>query len=146
MLGEVVGTIIRKLKLDDRLQVVQLLVDEQDDLEGAIAWIFVSATQSVSNTLHTTAPSFVSALLDRHLVAESHEQTFRLLRRVLSSAMHHSTMESFAPVAEAVVLKLEEIKDAGHEEQLARVLEVVCVVCAFRKGNKGECMLDGKWV
>jgi U3 small nucleolar RNA-associated protein 20 len=68
MLGEVVGTMIRKLKSEDRLQIVQLLVDEQDDLENAITWTFVSATQSVSNTLHTTALSFVTALLDRHMV------------------------------------------------------------------------------
>jgi len=146
MLGEVVGTIIRKLKSEDRLQMVQLLVDEQDDLENAIAWTFVSATQSVSNTLHTTALSFITALLDRHLVSESHERTFKLLRRVLSSAMHHSTMESFASVAGAVILKLEEIKAAEGEEQLARMLEVTCVVCAFRKGKKSESMLDGKWV
>ena len=146
ILGEVVGTTIRKLKLEDRLRVVQLLVDEQGDLESAIAWTFVSAAQSVSNTLHTTAPSFVTALLDRYLVSESHERLFRLLRRVLSSAMHHSTTESFTPVAEAVVLKLEEIKTAEHEEQLARMLEVVCVICAFKKGNKAESMLDGKWV
>ena len=144
MFGEVVGTTIRKLKSEDRLQMVQLLVDERDDLENAIAWTFVSATQSISSTLHTTAPSFVTALLDRHLVSESHERTFKLLRRVLSSAMHHSTIESFASVAEAVVLKLEEIKATGHEERLARMLEVVCIVCAFRKGKKAESMLGGK--
>ena len=144
MLGEVVGTMIRKLKSEARLQMVQLLVDEQDDLENAIAWTFASATQSVSNTLHTTALSFISALLDRHLVSEYHERTFKLLRRVLSSAMHHSTIESFAPVAEALLLRLEEIKAAGNEEQLARVLEVLCVICAFRKGKKSESILDGK--
>lgn len=144
MLGEVVGTTIRKLKSEGRLQMVQLLVDEQDDLENAIAWIFASATQSVSNTLHATALSFISALLDRHLVSEYHERTFKLLRRVLSSAMHHSTIESFAPVAEALLLRLEEIKAAGNEEQLARVLEVMCVICAFRKGKKSESILDGK--
>jgi U3 small nucleolar RNA-associated protein 20 len=144
MLGEVVGTMVRKLKSEDRLQMVQLLVDEQDDLENSIAWTFASATQSVSNTLHTTAPSLVSALLDRHLVSEYHERTFRLLRRVLSSAVHHSTIESFASVAEALVLKLEEIKAAENEEQLARVLEVMCVVCAFRKGKKSESMLEGE--
>lgn len=146
MFGEVVGTMIRKLKLEDREQMVQLLVDERDDLENAIAWTFVSATQSVSNTLHTTAPSFVTTLLDCHLVSESHKRTFKLLRRVLSSAMHHSTVESFASVAEAVVSKLEEIKAAEHEEQLARMLEVVCIVCAFRKGERAESILDGKWV
>jgi len=146
MLGEVVGTIIRKLKLEDRFQMVQLLVDEQADLENAIAWTFVSATQSVSNTLHTTALSFVTALLDRHLVAESNERTFKLLRRVLSSAMHHSTIESFTPIAGALVLRVEETKAAENEEKLARVLEVLCLVCAFRKGNKSESMLDGKWV
>ena len=145
MLGEVVGTIIRKLKMEDRLQMVQLLVDEQDDLENAIAWIFVSATQSVSNTLHTTTLSFVMALLDRHLVAESNERTFKLLRRVLSSAMHHSTIESFAPIAEALVLRVEETKAAENEEKLARVLEVLSLVCAFRKGNKSGSMLDGKY-
>ena len=145
MLGEVVGTIIRKLKMEDRLQMVQLLVDEQDDLENAIAWIFVSATQSVSNTLHTTTLSFVTALLDRHLVAESNERTFKLLRRVLSSAMHHSTIESFAPIAEALVLRVEETKAAENEEKLARVLEVLSLVCAFRKGNKSGSMLDGKY-
>lgn len=144
MFGEVVGTMIRKLKPDNRLQMVQLLVDERNDLENAIAWTFVSATQSVSNTLHTTASSFITALLDCHLVSESHERTFKLLRRVLSSAMHHSTIESFAPVAEAVVLKLEEIKTAEHEEQLARMLEAVCIICAFRKGKNAESMLDGK--
>jgi U3 small nucleolar RNA-associated protein 20 len=141
MLGEVVGTTIRKLKLEDRLRVVQLLVDEPDDLENAIAWVFVSATQSVSNTLHATAASFVTALLDRYLVSESYERSFKLLRRVLSSAMHHSTIESFASVVEAVVLKLEGIKAAEQEEQLARMLEVVCVICAFKKGKS---MLDGK--
>ena len=146
MLGEVFGTVIRKLKSEDRLQMVQLLVDEQGDLENAIAWIFVSATQSVSNTLHTTAHSFVMALLDRHLVAESNEWTFKLLRRVLSSAMHHSTIESFASIAEALVLRVEETNAAENEEKLARVLEVMCVVCAFRKGTKSESMLDGKWV
>ena len=124
---------------------VQLLVDEQGDLENAITWIFVSATQSVSNTLHTTALSFVTALLDRHLDTESNEWTFKLLRRVLSSAMHHSTMESFAPIAEALVLRVEETKAAEDEERLARVLEVLCLVCAFRKGNKSGSMLDGKW-
>ena len=144
MFGEVVGTTIRKLKSEDRLQMVQLLVDERDDLENAITWTFISATQSVSNTLHTTTPSFVTALLDRHLALEPLERTFKLLQRVLSSAMHHSTIESFAPVAEAVVLKLEEIKAAGHEEQLARTLEAVCIVCAFRKGKKAESMLGGK--
>jgi len=146
MLGEVIGVMIRKLKSEDRLQMVQMLVDEQGDLENAIAWTFASATQSVSNTLHNTAPSFVSALLDRHLVSESHERTFKLLRRVLSSAMHHSTIESFASVAEALVFKLEELKAAENEEQLARVLEVTCVVCAFRKGKNSESMLDGKYV
>jgi hypothetical protein len=60
--------------------------------------------------------------------------------------MHHSTMESFASVAEAVILKLEEIKAAENEEQLARMLEVMCLVCAFRKGKKSESMLDGKWL
>jgi len=146
MLGEVVGTMIRKLKLEGRLQMVQLLVDERDDLDNAIAWILVSATQSISNTLHTTAPSFVTTLLEHHLASESPGRIFKLLRRVLSSAMHHSTIESFVSLAEMVVLKLEEIKATEHEEQLARMLEVVCVVCAFRKGRNAESVLDGKLV
>ncbi|KAI9063947.1 hypothetical protein FKP32DRAFT_1603293 [Trametes sanguinea] len=93
--------------------------------------------QSVSQTLHTATSSLLAPLVRFHLTSEAPEDSFTLVRRVLTALIHHvKGPEQFAPVSEAIVSVYTEVLKEADEEKTCRILDVVSVVCSVRQGSR----------
>ncbi|KAI0628424.1 armadillo-type protein [Trametes polyzona] len=136
--AEVWGATLRRLQVSLRIDCVRILAASSTDVLGdSCAWIFVTACKSVSQTLHTATPTLIAPLIRYHLSSDAPNDSFTLVRRVLTALVHHCKgSEQFAPVSEAVVSSYLEVIKAGDEEQTSRILEVASVVCSVRQGSR----------
>jgi U3 small nucleolar RNA-associated protein 20 len=145
MLAEVWATVLRRLKAEARVEMTMLLVEAVDALPDAIAWMCISAFQTTSTTLHTSTIPLLSLLWDTSLRVDNDEAMFTLMRRVLSATMHYCSPESFRPIAELVVARIQTLCDTiVEDEHIHRTLQMVLVVTALRKGKKAESMFPGE--
>jgi U3 small nucleolar RNA-associated protein 20 len=159
----------RLKKKDERSCCVEMMLSRLDDagVDDALAWTFVSAIrvssiqplsrplltklvshfplslQSVSQSLHSCASPLVSALLDSHLSraqVDNSERSEKLIKRVLTALIHHcGKAEHFSVIADLVVDRLVSVQQAGGEEVLGHVLEIVATPCSVRQGSRLTC-------
>ncbi|OAX32581.1 hypothetical protein K503DRAFT_870071, partial [Rhizopogon vinicolor AM-OR11-026] len=137
--AEVWGSVLRRLKTVARQRAVVLMVQNLEGVEDASAWMVVFACKSVSQTLHTSAGSLISSLIDCHLTSDNARLSYTLLRRVLTALVHHCNgSEQFSVVACLVVDRfctLSQAEDLNHQ-QLQRAMQITSVVCAVRQGSR----------
>lgn len=142
-LAEVWGTALRRLKSETRREMTDLLLDSLNVIQDAVAWVYITAFQSTSSTVHTSAVSLLKMLWDSALTAEDFDAVSRLLRRILSATMHYCTIESFQTMANLVTTLIQTMRSTPQsEERNWRIMETTLVVCAFRKGRHAESMLN----
>ncbi|PPQ91255.1 hypothetical protein CVT25_006372 [Psilocybe cyanescens] len=142
--AEVWGGVLRRMKSGAREKAVELLAENTAAIEDASAWAVVYACKSVSQTLHTCAPSIFVPLLSYHLSsALDPKPTHTLIRRTLTALIHHvKNAEQFTSVGQILldrlVLLLKETDTAKEKDVavLKRMLEVVAVVCGVRSGSR----------
>ncbi|KAI0060580.1 hypothetical protein BV25DRAFT_946008 [Artomyces pyxidatus] len=136
--AEVWGALLRRLKAASRADAVARMAADLAGAEDACAWAGVFACKSVSQTLHTAAPSVVSALVRGHLASADPARSHTCVRRVLTALIHHCKgADQFAPVSEVLVQELSSnIAAAGPDEHVRRMLDVVAVVASVRKGSR----------
>jgi U3 small nucleolar RNA-associated protein 20 len=142
-LAEVWGTIFRRLKTENRREITSLMLESLSTIQDAMAWIYITAFQSTSPMLHTSAVSLLDMLWDEALVAEDFEAVSRLLRRSLSATMHYCTIESFQPMAAMIATRVYALRGLHQDEEKCwRTMEIALVVYAFRKGGHARSMLN----
>ena len=96
----------------------------------------LKASQSVSQTLHTTTTSIFAPLLRYHLSCGDPEDSFTVLRRLLTALAHHcKTAEQFSPLSGHLTEQLA-CTPKEDSEQLRRLLEVIVVPCSVRQGSR----------
>ncbi|KAI0333223.1 hypothetical protein GY45DRAFT_1319830 [Cubamyces sp. BRFM 1775] len=136
--AEVWGATLRRLKVSLREDAVRILASSSNEgLGDACAWIFVTACKSVSQTVHTATPSLIAPLVRFHLGSESPEDSFTLVRRVLTALIHHCKgSEQFIPISDVVVSLFAETVKEADEDRICRILDVVSVVCSVRQGSR----------
>ncbi|KAJ8454750.1 hypothetical protein ONZ51_g12850 [Trametes cubensis] len=136
--AEVWGATLRRLKVSLREDAVRILASSSNEgLGDACAWIFVTACKSVSQTVHTATPSLIAPLVRYHLGSEVPEDSFTLIRRVLTALIHHCKgPEQFSPISDAVVSLFSETVKELDEDKICRILDVVSVVCSVRQGSR----------
>lgn len=165
MLGEVWGAALRRMKLDQREACIAFMSDSlktNPSLRDGTAWAIVAScqvraiaffggyritnrlTQTPPRSLHACAPDIVSALIRAHLTADEElsVETGTLLRRVLTSLIHHSSGPAqFHPVSNVLVesLKTHIMAPEGTSHSampLRRVMAVIETPCVVRKGAR----------
>ncbi|OBZ65821.1 U3 small nucleolar RNA-associated protein 20 [Grifola frondosa] len=136
--AEVWGVTFRRLKTSSREESVRMVaMSAVGSTADACAWIFVSACKSVSQTLHTATTTLIAPLVKYHLTCDAPEASYTLIRRVLTALIHHCKgAEQFSPISDLLVKETVQIVNAGDEEQLRRILEVVSVACSVRQGSR----------
>ncbi|KAF9038274.1 hypothetical protein BDZ89DRAFT_1061276 [Hymenopellis radicata] len=138
-MAEVWGALLRRLKIVSREKAVLLSAGDLTGVEDAIAWVFVSACKSVSQTLHTTTPTIITPLVEYYISCpqDVQEPTYHLIRRVLTALIHHvKNAAGFAPVGDFLCQKALTHNLDGDEEALRRLLEVLSVACSVRHGSR----------
>ncbi|KAF9461848.1 hypothetical protein BDZ94DRAFT_790553 [Collybia nuda] len=136
-MAEVWGSVLRRLKTAAREKAVTLLAEKAEGVEDASAWVIVFACKSVSQTLHTATSSIMAPLLKAHLAADVPEPTYTLIRRVLTSLIHHvKNAEQFSPLADLLVRQVTEASKTTDMESLRRILEIISVPVAVRQGSR----------
>ena len=143
MLAEVWATALRRLKGDSRVEMTTLLVEALDKVQDTVAWIYITAFQTTSATLHTSTIPLFSHLWDTSLQTKDYNATFTLMRRVLTATMHYCSPGSFAPISDFVVAQIQMLNDTVANETAHRTLQMTLVIAALRKGKKAESMLTG---
>ncbi|TDL22984.1 hypothetical protein BD410DRAFT_769374 [Rickenella mellea] len=141
--------VLRRLKPDTRDRCVKLMVLDDPAksvaVEDALAWMFVFASKSLADTLHTCTLSLLASLLQSHLDATNTHPEFteKLIRRMLTALIHHcSKAEQFESVAEHIVQTLEGLvnrtstSEPVDQSVLQRMLQVATVPCSVRKGSR----------
>lgn len=137
-MAEVWGALLRRLKTSGREQAVTLAAADVVGAEDAIAWVFVCACKSVSQTLHTAVPTIITPLVDSYITCpgEVEESTYTLLRRVLTALIHHvKNAAGFAPIGDFLCQKAAAISQSNGET-LRRIIEVLGVACSVRHGSR----------
>ncbi|KAF8305376.1 hypothetical protein DL93DRAFT_356267 [Clavulina sp. PMI_390] len=147
MLGEVWGATLRRMKEESRAQCIRLMMQsltKTPALRDGIAWTIVEACQAPSRNLHGCAANIISVLVDIHLQSEDDvlANSAVLLRRVLTSLLHHSSGPStFHPISDALVARFKQelsnpTSDAHdeHPQRLSRIMAVIETPCIVRKG------------
>ncbi|KAI0937862.1 hypothetical protein AcW1_003904 [Taiwanofungus camphoratus] len=140
--AEVWGATLRRLKASSREQCVILIAKSTEgSIADACAWMFVYACKSVSQSLHTAAPSIVAPLLRYHLTCEEPDSTYTLLRRVLTALIHHcKNSEQFTSIADLLVAQMlgcfPSVSEEIDEEKLRRTIEIVTISCSVRQGSR----------
>ncbi|KAG0701153.1 armadillo-type protein [Suillus ampliporus] len=137
--AEVWGSVLRRLKSVARERAVILMAKNLEGVEDASAWMIVFACKSVSQTLHTSAGSLMTSLIDCHLTGDYPELSYTLVRRVLTALIHHCNgSEHFSVVASLIVDRFCAVSQAGGEnhQQLQRAMQITAVVCAVRQGSR----------
>lgn len=102
------------------------------------------ASQSVSQTLHTTTTSIMRPLLEYHFStaaeSEAFHESFTVIRRVLTALTHHcKAAEQYSPISDILQEYLAlsaKSGDTEHEDYLRRLLEVLTVPCSVRGGSR----------
>ena len=146
MLAEVWATVLRRLKAEARVEINMLIVEAVDTIPDAIAWMYISAFQTTSTTLHTSTIPLLTLLWDTSLRVDNNDAMFTLMRRVLSATMHYCSPESFRPIADLVVARIQTLCDTVVEdEHIHRTLQMALVATALRKGKKAESMFSGQY-
>ncbi|KAI0764301.1 armadillo-type protein [Trametes elegans] len=136
--AEVWGATLRRLKVSLREDCVRVLAASSDEVLGdTCAWIFVTACKSVSQTLHTATASLITPLIRFHLSSDVPDDSFTLIRRVLTALIHHCKgPDQFTPVSEAVVSHFFDVVNEGNEQKIGRALDVASIVCSVRHGSR----------
>ncbi|KDR69878.1 hypothetical protein GALMADRAFT_255731 [Galerina marginata CBS 339.88] len=142
--AEVWGGVLRRMKSGSREKAVRLLAENAAVIEDASAWVVVYACKSVSQTLHTCAPSIFLPLLSYHLsTAPDPKPTYTLLRRALTALIHHvKNADQFALIGEIFVARLTslvkevDINSEEGVESLKRMVDVMAVICGVRQGSR----------
>jgi U3 small nucleolar RNA-associated protein 20 len=162
--AEVWASVLRRLKSSAREKAVLLMANNLDGVEDASAWMLIFAckvrrchvitassvsttfSQSVSQTVHTTAPSLVAPVIDCYLTCESPNMLHTLLRRTLTSIIHHCRgAEQFSSIADVVIARFSTAtsqppSSEAELEHLRRVLHLAAFVCSVRQGSRLSCM------
>ncbi|KAF9524996.1 armadillo-type protein [Crepidotus variabilis] len=137
--AEVWGAVLRRFKNGHREKAVLLLAKSVGEAEDATAWVVVFACKSVSQTLHTCAPSIFVPLLNYHLSSVNPKPTHTLIRRALTALLHHvRTADQFSTLSEPILQKLSLLlKDPNTKhEELGRMLDVASVIISVRQGSR----------
>ncbi|KAG6382181.1 armadillo-type protein [Boletus reticuloceps] len=102
--AEVWASVLRRLKTSAREKAVLLMANNLDGVESASAWMLVFACKSVSSTLHTTSSSIMGPAIDCYLTCEKSDLLYTVLRRTLTSIIHHCKgADQFSGIAEILV-------------------------------------------
>ncbi|CAL1711913.1 unnamed protein product [Somion occarium] len=132
--AELWGSILRRLKPAAREKVTLAIIASANP--DVSAWVFVSACKSVSQTLHTISPTVFAPLLQYYLTCEEPDQSFTVLRRMLTALAHHcKTSEQYSPIADIIVEELAKAEPA-EIERLRRLLEIATVPISVRQGSR----------
>ncbi|KAG8220545.1 armadillo-type protein [Butyriboletus roseoflavus] len=137
--AEVWASVLRRLKTSAREKAVLLMANNLDGVEIASAWTLVFACKSVSSTLHTTSPSMIGPLIDCYLGCENPDLLYTLLRRALTSLIHHCKgAEQFSGIAEILTTRFltavgQLPSNDAEVERLRRILQLISVVCSLRR-------------
>ncbi|KAG8862294.1 U3 snoRNP protein [Tulasnella sp. 330] len=112
MLAEVWGGVLRRVKGKEKREgVVRDMIEGLEGCEDGIGWVWCSALKAPSQTLHPSTSLLFPVLLSHYTSAKSDidsESIFTLLRRVLTSFIHHvKDAQNFAIISD---LLLEEYK------------------------------------
>ncbi|KIJ13504.1 hypothetical protein PAXINDRAFT_100613 [Paxillus involutus ATCC 200175] len=140
--AEVWASVLRRLKSSAREKAVLLMANNLDGVEDASAWMLIFACKSVSQTVHTTAPSLVAPVIDCYLTCESPNMLHTLLRRTLTSIIHHCRgAEQFSSIADVVIARFSTAtsqppSSEAELEHLRRVLHLAAFVCSVRQGSR----------
>ncbi|KAG9309435.1 hypothetical protein JVU11DRAFT_10689 [Chiua virens] len=140
--GEVWASVLRRLKTSAREKAVHLMANNLDGVEIASAWMLIFACKSVSSTLHTTSSSIIRPLIDCYLTSPDPGPLYTLLRRTLTSIIHHcKDAVQFSGVADPLITLFSTIvnQPPSNEveiERLRRILELISVVCSVRQGSR----------
>ncbi|KAI0820961.1 armadillo-type protein [Irpex lacteus] len=146
--AEVWGNVLRRVKGEARESCVTAIVASAST--DVAAWVAVCACKSVSQTLHTITPSVIRPLLAYHLStapnSEAQADSFTVIRRTFTALIHHcKSSEQFTPITDILLDHLTRSTTAttstanGHEEAeeyVARVMEILAVVCSVRSGSR----------
>ncbi|KAI0045527.1 hypothetical protein FA95DRAFT_1561038 [Auriscalpium vulgare] len=137
-MAEVWGSVLRRAKTAMRGHATECMAADLEGVEDACAWVVVFACKSVSQTLHTAAPSIVGPLVKYHLISTDPERTFTCIRRVLTALTHHcKSAEQFSSLSELLVNEVSLATAAGaSEEGMKRVMDVVAAVISVRQGSR----------
>ncbi|KAG9319004.1 hypothetical protein JVU11DRAFT_1124 [Chiua virens] len=140
--GEVWASVLRRLKISARENAVILMANNLDSVEIPSAWMLIFACKSVSSTLHTTSPSIIRPLIDCYLTSPDPGPLYTLLRRTLTSIIHHcKDADQFSGIADPLITLFSTIvnQPPSNEveiERLRRILELISVVCGVRQGSR----------
>ncbi|KAI9465208.1 armadillo-type protein [Lactarius psammicola] len=135
-MAEVWGSLLRRLRAPQREALVELMAEELTGVEDACAWAYIYSCKSVSQTLHTTAPSIIAPLLKVHLRSQQHALTHVCIRRLLTALIHHcKSAEQFLPVSELLTERFtsaaQSIEFEGNADGLDRIIEIIAVVTSL---------------
>ncbi|KAG9038346.1 U3 snoRNP protein [Tulasnella sp. JGI-2019a] len=108
MLAEVWGGVLRRVKGKEKREgAVRDMVQGLEGCEDGIGWVWCSALKAPAQTLHPSTTLLLPVLLSHYISAATEsnaELIFTLLRRVLTSFIHHvKDAESFAPISSLVI-------------------------------------------
>lgn len=140
-MAEVWGSLLRRLRTPQREAVVELMAEELTGLEDACAWAYIYSCKSVSQTLHTTAPSIIAPLLKVHLRSQQRALTHSCIRRLLTALIHHcKSAEQFLPVSELLTERIfsaaQSVEFERDADGLDRIIEIIAVVTSVRQGSR----------
>ncbi|KAH9067708.1 armadillo-type protein [Lactarius vividus] len=140
-MAEVWGSLLRRLRAPQREALVELMAEELAGVEDACAWAYIYSCKSVSQTLHTTAPSIIAPLVKVHLRSQQHALTHICIRRLLTALIHHcKSAEQFLPVSELLTVEFtsaaQSIEFERDAEGLDRIIEIIAVVTSVRQGSR----------
>ncbi|KAF8641440.1 hypothetical protein AX16_009953 [Volvariella volvacea WC 439] len=140
-MAEVWGANLRRLKPEMRDKAVELMVESLEGLEDPIAWVFVHACKSVSQTLHTSTIPILNPLVACYLSCSNSESVHSLLRRVLTALIHHvKSADQFSSLGDNLIQRLTSLNlsatDTEQQERVRRVLELVAIPCSVRQGSR----------
>lgn len=155
-IAEVWGSLLRKLKANQRERAVVLVAEDLSAINDAAAWIFVSACkvsfflshagevgtedlslQSVSQTLHTVSPSLINPLVTFYLTCEKDaDALYTLIRRVFTAFIHHvKGAEQFTLITNIVVKSMSSTPQESTE-RFRRAMEIAAVIASVRNGSR----------
>ncbi|KAG7447295.1 uncharacterized protein BT62DRAFT_948312 [Guyanagaster necrorhizus] len=139
-MAEVLGALLRRLKVPLREKIAVLVATDVTGIDDAVAWLFVCACKSVSQTLHTATQSIIKPLLAFHMSCDIAEPTYTLLRRILTALIHHvKNSEKFSPIGDLLVSTFTDFmseQNADNSEGRQRVIEILSVSCSVRQGSR----------
>ncbi|KIY70650.1 hypothetical protein CYLTODRAFT_391770 [Cylindrobasidium torrendii FP15055 ss-10] len=137
--AEVWGSLLRRLKSATREKAATLAASDLVGIEDAVAWMFVSASKSVSQTLHTAVPGIITPVFDVYMSCDAavFDVTYTLLRRVLTSLMHHvKNSAGFAPLSDILTPRFAALTAESAPDTVRRMAELLAITCSVRQGSR----------